>query len=80
MRQRSMLGNNTMPGKRNMADVIRRAVKRSGVSRRELCRIAGVDCGNVSRFMAGKHGLTLDSVEKLAGPLGLKLVQDEPRG
>lgn len=63
-----------------MANVIRRAIKQSGVSRRELCRVAGVDCGNVSRFMNGKHSLTLESVQKLAGALGLRLVQDEPKG
>ncbi len=75
-----MLRNNAMPRKQNMANVLRQAVKRSGVSRRELCRVAGVDCGNVSRFMAGKHGLTLESVERPAGVLGLRLVQDEPKG
>lgn len=56
-----------------MAGMIRQAVKRSRMSRRALCRVAGVDCGIFSRFMTGQHGLTLGSVEKLAGPLGLIL-------
>lgn len=66
--------------RQDMAGMVRRAVEKSTVSRRELCRDAGVDCGNVSRFMNGKRGLTLESFEKLAGVLGLRLVQDEPRG
>lgn len=70
----------TMRKKQDMASLIRQTVKRSRMSRRALCRVAGVDCGGFSRFMTGEHGLTLDSVEKLAGPLGLKLIRDTSKG
>ena len=66
--------------RQDIAGMVRRAVEKSTVSRRELCRDAGVDPGNFSRFMAGKRGLTLESFEKLACVLRLRLVQNGPEG
>ena len=67
--------------KPSMADTTRRAIRKSKISRRELCHQADLDPGNFSRFMNyPSHSLTVKSLEKLAPVLGLRLVQDGPEG
>ncbi len=68
----------------NMTTMIRRAVQQSKVSRRELCRQAGIDAGNLSKFLSGSpsgsRGMTVRSLEKLAPLIGLRLVKDDAEG
>ena len=67
--------------KPSMTVMIRRAVQESKVSRRELCRQANIDPGNLSKFLSGSpsgsRGMTVRSLEKLAPLLGLRLVQND---
>ncbi len=61
-----------------MTHMIRRAIRKSKLSRRQLCLQADLDPGNFSRFMNQRdHGLTLRSFERLAPLLGLRLIKDD---
>jgi transcriptional regulator with XRE-family HTH domain len=67
-----------MESKTPISDAVRKAVERSGLSRYEICKRAGIDQAAMSRFMAGKTGLTTTSLDALADVLGLRIVADGP--
>jgi transcriptional regulator with XRE-family HTH domain len=54
-------------------DVFRTACKAYQPSLYALCKQAGVDQGQLSRFMAGQQSLGLATAEKLARVLGITL-------
>jgi len=56
------------------SDQIREAISTSGTSRYALAKQVGVSESALSRFMSGKQGLTLASLDKLAEVLGLRLI------
>ena len=56
-----------------LTDQVRRAVNDSPLSRYAICKAAGIDQAVMSRFMAGKAGLSLKSLDALADALGLEL-------
>lgn len=58
-------------------DVVREAFARSGLTQAELASKAGISQPVLSAYLAGKKIMRLDTLEKLATPLGLALV---PRG
>lgn len=55
-----------------LSNEIRRAIEDSGWSRYRLAQETGIAQSVLSRFMAGKS-LTLDTVDRIAKVLGLKL-------
>jgi transcriptional regulator with XRE-family HTH domain len=55
------------------SSILRRAIAESGLSRYAVSVRSGVDQAALSRFMAGKRGLSLDSVDKLVDVLGLEV-------
>jgi len=57
-----------------LTDQIRRAIDESGVSRYRLWKETGIDQAVLSRFMAGKAGMTLKSLDVLADALELQVV------
>ncbi len=57
-----------------LSDQVRQAVAGSGLSHYRICRLAGIDQGTFSRFMAGKVGLSLPTLDALAEVLGLNVV------
>jgi len=61
-------------------DKVRRAVDASGMSRYAICKASGVKQAAMSRFMAGKRGITLTTLDALADVLGLDLVVRKPPG
>ena len=64
-----------MTGRRDkLTDQIRRAIDESGVSRYRLWKETGIDQAVLSRFMAGKAGMTLKSLDVLADALELQVV------
>jgi plasmid maintenance system antidote protein VapI len=54
-------------------DVIRAAVKSYPESIYALCKQAGVDQGQLSRFIAGQQSIGLATAEKLCRVLGITL-------
>jgi hypothetical protein len=65
-------------GKRKpLSDQLRQAIKASGLTRYSIWQQTGIDQGTLSKFMAGGRGLSLTSIDKLAGLLRLRLVADE---
>jgi transcriptional regulator with XRE-family HTH domain len=61
-----------------MVELIQQAVRASGVSYNEVARRAGLDSGQVSRFMTGRRDLTLSAASRLCDALGLRLVGGPP--
>jgi hypothetical protein len=58
---------------------LRRAIRESGMSRYAIWKGSGVDQATLSKFMSGRHGLSLESVEKLVEVLGLTLTTQKKR-
>jgi ribosome-binding protein aMBF1 (putative translation factor) len=56
-----------------VSEAIRKEIEKCGWSRYELAKRAGVEQATLSRFMAGKCGLAMRTVDKLADVLGLEL-------
>jgi hypothetical protein len=53
---------------------VRDAVNASGMSRYAICNAIRLNQGAMSRFMAGKAGLSLAVLDRLADLLGLDVV------
>ena len=62
-------------GAKRFSDQVRDAVDASGMSRYRICREIGLSQPTMSRFMAGKSGLSMDSLDRLADLLGLAVVR-----
>jgi len=56
------------------SDQIRQAVDSSDLSRYRICKEAGIDQATFSRFMSGKVGMALPTLDALADVLGLDIV------
>lgn len=65
-------------GDRDVVTIIKNAIEQSGLPITELARLAGIDHGQLSRFMRGHRDLTLDTAAKLFRPLGLEIVHRQP--
>ena len=57
-----------------LTDQLRAAIDASGMSRYRVAKEIGLDQSTLSRFMSGKAGLALDTVDKLGDFLALNLV------
>ena len=58
---------------------LRAALAADGRSVYLLGELAGIDRGNLCRFAAGRSGISLVAVDRLAAVLGCVLVVDEER-
>lgn len=67
-----------MTGAGSLSDQFRTAVQRSGMSRYAICKATGTDQAVMSRFMAGKAGLSLDTVDRVAHVLNLRITTGTP--
>jgi transcriptional regulator with XRE-family HTH domain len=56
------------------SDQIRAAVDASGFSRYRIAKEIGIGEATMSRFMTGKGGLSMASLDKLAELIGLEVV------
>jgi len=63
---------------KTISQQIRQAITDSPMSMYALAEAAGVQRSMLTRFMAGEVGLTLNTVDKLAPLLGLKIVAVKP--
>jgi transcriptional regulator with XRE-family HTH domain len=59
---------------KTFSDQIRDSVDTSGVSRYRICKEIGISEATMSRFMNGKGGLSMASLDRLAALLGLEIV------
>ena len=62
-----------------LSDQIRRAVAASGLTRYRISKITGIDQAVLSRFMAGKVGLSMSALDRLADALELDVVTRKQR-
>lgn len=60
-------------------DIMRQAIRDSGLSLYRVAKDSGLDVAPLQRFMAGTHGMTLESASKLATIVGLALRQTKRR-
>ena len=56
-----------------ISDALRRAVGTGGLSRYAIAKRTGLDEGLLSRFVHGKCGLSLESIDLVCEVLGLEL-------
>jgi transcriptional regulator with XRE-family HTH domain len=61
-------------GHKRLSDRIREAVDASGLSRYAICKAIGLNQGAMSRFMSGKSGMSLDSLDRIAEFIGIEVV------
>ncbi len=54
-------------------DQLMRAIRESGVSRYSISVRTGIDQAVLTRFMQGKSGLSVDSIDKLMDVLDLEI-------
>lgn len=68
-----------MPKRTQRVDLIEQlqtAIRSCGVSLNELARQAGVNHGQLSRFVRGERTLTLPAASRVCQVLGLRLAKD----
>lgn len=57
---------------------VRQAASKSGISQNALARAAGMDPTALSRFVSGKRGLAMETLDALAAVLRLSIVAGKP--
>jgi transcriptional regulator with XRE-family HTH domain len=62
-----------------IAKQLRSAILASNESHRQIALRSGIDKAQISRFLAGKSGLSIASAESLAEVLGLKICFEKTR-
>jgi len=63
---------------KKLSDQLRAAIDASEMTRYRIALEAEIDHATLSRFMNGKGGLSVDSMDRLADTLGLELVAKRP--
>jgi len=56
-----------------LSEQIRKIIEHAPVSRHRLCQLTGINTGNLTEFMAGNRGLSMESLDALANVLGLQV-------
>lgn len=64
---------------KKLSDQLRAAVLNAPQSRYEISKATGISEGNLSRFVHGAAGLSLDSLDRLCDYLGLRVVGSTKR-
>lgn len=59
---------------KTFSDSIRAAVTRTGMSHRSISAKAGLTPSTLCRFMTGKRGLSIESLDRLCDAIGLQAV------
>ena len=56
------------------SDQVRRAINRSGMSKYRICELIELDKSVMSKFMSGKSGLSVETLDRLGEVLKLRVV------
>jgi len=59
-----------------LTNMLKTAIKQSGLTYYRIAKITGIDEANLGRFMRGEISIRLDKADLLAEYLGLRLVPD----
>ena len=62
-----------------LSDQVRRVVDSCGMTRYAIYKATNIDQGTLSRFVAGKAGLSLDNLDRLADLLDLNITSGRRR-
>ena len=62
-----------------LSDQVRRAVEESEMSRYRISKKTGIDQSNLSRFVHGEVGLSMEALDRLADVLGLNITVGRTR-
>jgi hypothetical protein len=65
------------PKHETISDQLREFILQDGRSRYRLCKLSGVDAGQLSRFVRSQGRLGQDAADALGTVLRLRLVQDD---
>jgi transcriptional regulator with XRE-family HTH domain len=76
---RSISDNAGMAKRVKLTDQIRKAIRRSGVSRYKIWQETGIAQSTLSKFLEGQRGLNLESLDKLADYLRIDLISHGPK-
>ena len=68
-----------MSSRLSFSDQVRRAIREAPITRYELSKRTGVDQAVLSRFLKGKVGMSLDSLDLIAAELGWTIEADKVR-
>ncbi len=60
-------------GKTTVTEQLKKAIDASGQSRYAICKATGIDQAQLSWFMGGECGLSMETVDGLCEYLGLEL-------
>ena len=63
-----------------LSDQIRRAIMEAPLTRYRIAKVTGIDQAVLSRFVAGKVGLSMATLDALADALGLDIVARKATG
>lgn len=61
-----------------ISDQIRQAIIHCGITRYRLSKLTGIDASTLSKFVAGKAGMSLANIDELGRVLKLEI--NHPRG
>jgi DNA-binding phage protein len=57
-----------------ITELLQDAIREGGTSRYAISKLTGIDQSVLCRFMQGQSGLSLESVDKVLGALGLEVI------
>jgi Cro/C1-type HTH DNA-binding domain len=60
------------------SDELRQAIEKSELSCYAICQITGIDKAQMSRFINGKGGLSMEGTDAVCKLIGAKLVPGKP--
>lgn len=63
----------------SMADQLRQAIRDSGQTQRAIADACDIDEANLSAFLAGRRGLSMDAADRVCSYLDLRLMPAKPR-
>jgi transcriptional regulator with XRE-family HTH domain len=64
---------------KTFADQLRQAIDNSKLSRYAICKQIDIPASLLSRFMNGKGGLSVETINKLCALLHVRLTANKPR-